>query len=104
MFCPVARPAVPTVSSFGLDYVFGLATGTTVSNGGSEHVESGGTASFTIVSRGGQQDELSSGTAIGTTVSSGGHQVVLSGGHGQQYPRSAPAAWSTSSAWPAAPW
>ncbi len=50
----------------------GVASGTTVSNGGTEIVSSGGTASGTTVSSGGVMEVFSGGTITGTDLISGG--------------------------------
>jgi autotransporter passenger strand-loop-strand repeat protein len=80
-----------TTLSGGIQVVFASAAATTIDNGGTQNVVSGGTASGTTVSSGGIQYDagtassttLSGGTqvvfasATGTTVSGGGTQVVL---------------------------
>jgi len=58
----------------------GTASGTVVSLGGDEYVQSGGYASGTQVLSGGLQHVFSSGTAVATTVSSGGREVIYAGG------------------------
>jgi fibronectin-binding autotransporter adhesin len=69
-----------TDSSGGLDIVFGVASGTVISSGGSESVASGGTASGTMVNDGGEQNVFSGGTALSTTVNSVGFIDIFSGG------------------------
>ena len=55
----------------GIQFVFGTANNTTVSSGGVEVIESGGTGGF-IVSAGGTFNVLAGGTATGGGVLSGG--------------------------------
>ena len=71
-----------TVSSGGIDKVLnsGTATGTVVSVGGDEYVQSGGVASGAQVLFDGLQHVFSSGVAISTTVSEGGEEVIYFGG------------------------
>jgi autotransporter passenger strand-loop-strand repeat protein len=71
-----------TVSSGGTEYVLssGSTLSTTVLSGGSEIVFSGGTTTSTIVSSGGSENISVGGIASFTTVSSGGFLNVSSGG------------------------
>jgi autotransporter passenger strand-loop-strand repeat protein len=71
-----------TVSNGGFEFVSagGTTVSTTVDSGGSQTVFVGGTASFTTVSHAGFQNVSSGGTASFTTVNSGGSQNVLLGG------------------------
>jgi autotransporter passenger strand-loop-strand repeat protein len=55
----------------GIQFVFATANNTTVSSGGVEVIESGGTGGF-IVSAGGTFNVLAGGTATGGGVLSGG--------------------------------
>ena len=67
-----------TLDSGGVDLVAGMASGTTVSNGGTELVLGGGsTVSAAIFSGGVESVE---GTASATTVSNGGYEFVAAGG------------------------
>src|SRR5947208_897250 len=67
-----------TAVVYGEQDVYGGASAAIVSNGGSQVVEAGGTATDTTVSSGGRQDV--SGNASGTIVSNGGSQIVEGGG------------------------
>jgi fibronectin-binding autotransporter adhesin len=77
-----------TIRNSGAQDVFGVASGSVVSSGGIEYVDSGGIVSGTTVSSGGGQYVFSTGTAIGTMVKGGAQlnvrgttsNVVLSGG------------------------
>jgi autotransporter passenger strand-loop-strand repeat protein len=73
------------VLSLGLDAVYsgGSALGTTVSSGGNEFIESGGYASGAIVD-GGVQAVEEHGSAVGTIVNSG-HQLVAGSGGPEPY-------------------
>jgi autotransporter passenger strand-loop-strand repeat protein len=57
-------------------------SGTTIV-GGTEKIESGGTASGTTISSGGQQVVFSGGIASDTIINSGGLEIVSSGGLAQ---------------------
>jgi autotransporter passenger strand-loop-strand repeat protein len=69
-----------SVSSGGVEYVFGAASNAVAASGGSEVVRSGGLATLTRILSGGQQAISSGGAASFTTVSSGGADYVYSGG------------------------
>ena len=71
----------PAGSSFyeAVAVVFGSAVDTTVSSGGSEQIESGGTATGTVIEAGGGQLLYSGAVVSDTTVSSGGNQYVDGG-------------------------
>jgi autotransporter passenger strand-loop-strand repeat protein len=58
----------------------GTASATTISNGGSQIVSSGGITSGTLILLGGQQLIYSSAIISSSTVSSGGSQLIYSGG------------------------
>jgi autotransporter passenger strand-loop-strand repeat protein len=72
-----------TVNSAGLQYIDGATKGyaysTTVNSGATQEVAFGGTAVDTLV-RGGTQQVDSGGTAISTTITSGGVDDILAGG------------------------
>ena len=57
----------------------GLATRTTINNGGIENV-SGGTAANSTINTGGLENVGSGGASTGTTINGGGVEVILSGG------------------------
>jgi autotransporter passenger strand-loop-strand repeat protein len=72
--------SIATIVNGGVDYVSGVASGTIVSNGGTENVDGGGSASGTTVSNGGTENVVSGGSASFTIVSSGGVETVLGSG------------------------
>jgi autotransporter passenger strand-loop-strand repeat protein len=59
--------------------VYGSASGTIVSSGGHENVESGGTGSNTVVSSSGSLVVLSGGLADPATIYSGGSETIRAG-------------------------
>jgi autotransporter passenger strand-loop-strand repeat protein len=70
-----------TVLRGGTEYVLsGTDTNTRIFNGGTEHVESGGTASNTIIRRGGELIIESGGVASDSVIDRGGLELVQSGG------------------------
>jgi autotransporter passenger strand-loop-strand repeat protein len=58
----------------------GVASGTTISSGGVEHVSGGGTDRLSIISSGGAEFIQSAGIVSGTTLISGARLSVSSGG------------------------
>ena len=58
----------------------GTAHNTTINSGGVQNVNNGGYTNITSVNNGGVQNVSSGGTANGTTVKSGGKQTVEAGG------------------------
>jgi fibronectin-binding autotransporter adhesin len=69
-----------TTLSGGIEYDYGLASGTAVSSGGQEYVEALGTASGSLVSSGGHVVVSSGGVADGASVLSSGALQVASKG------------------------
>ena len=68
------------VSSGGTQLDFGLASAVTVLKGGSQVIESGGSASGSIISSGGAETVSAHGTDFGAQIFSSGTQTVASGG------------------------
>jgi autotransporter passenger strand-loop-strand repeat protein len=73
-----------TLSSGGLQELYGVASGTTISSGGAQYVFSGGAASGVTVNSGGFQEVGSGGTATdlainGSAIISGGTVELASG-------------------------
>ena len=71
----LASATATLLSSGGVQYVYGVASGTTVLAGGDESIESGGTGEAARLA--GKEDVEAGGVTSGTTISGGGVVNVL---------------------------